>query len=288
VRASVGDPRWEEDAKRSIELTLRTNSFRAGRAYINYGSHLMETAADLARGEAVTREGLAFSQRMGFPSTAIRWFLGNLVELTYQAGRWDEALELAEAEIAGEPHYQQHVAHFIRARLRAGRGDDLGAAEDADVALRLARAIRDPQSLDPALVAAAEVAYRGGDLAAANALLAEVGTERPGMWAVNAALLCHDLQRAPLVQRGDAQATRWSDAAQAIASGDLVEAAETLESTGARTLVAAVRLRAAAKAAAEGRPAESAEQLAPTLAFYREVEASAYVRDAEALLRAAS
>jgi hypothetical protein len=52
--------------------------------------------------------------------------------------------------------------------------------------------------------------------------------------------------------------------------------------------VAAVRLRAARAAAVEGRRAEAAEQLAPALAFYREVGAGAYVREAEALLPAAS
>jgi hypothetical protein len=52
--------------------------------------------------------------------------------------------------------------------------------------------------------------------------------------------------------------------------------------------VAAVRLRAARAYAAQGRPAEAAEQLAPALAFYREVGASAYLREAEALLAEAS
>ena len=32
VYASLGDPRWEEDSTRSIEIALRTNSFRATRA----------------------------------------------------------------------------------------------------------------------------------------------------------------------------------------------------------------------------------------------------------------
>jgi class 3 adenylate cyclase/tetratricopeptide (TPR) repeat protein len=291
VRAYIGDSRWEEDAKLSIELTLRTNSFRAGRAYINYGSHLMDTAADLARAEAVTREGIAFGQRMGFPSPAMCWFLGNLADVIYHAGRWGEALELAEPVITGEPHYQQQYALCIRARIRAGRGDDVGAAEDADVALRLARAIRDPQALDPTLVVAAEVAYRGGDLASANAFLAEIGSNRAvGTWAVHAALLCHDLERPPLVPwaKDGEQLTPWIDAAQAIAAGDLVEAVDTLERTGARTFVAAVRLRAARAYAAAGRSREAADQLAPALAFYSEVGATAYVREAEALLAEAS
>ena len=49
-----------------------------------------------------------------------------------------------------------------------------------------------------------------------------------------------------------------------------------------------VRLRAVGQAAAEGRSREAAEYLAPALAFYREVGATAYLREAEALLAAAS
>ena len=292
VRASVGDPGWEDDSVRSLELALRTNSFRAGRAYINYGSHLLDTAGDVGRADAVTREGLAFSRRMGFGATALRWSLGNLADVTYLAGRWDEALELTEQVIAGEPHYMQQVAFSIRAGIRMARGDSPGAAEDMEKVLRDARAIRDPQALDPALVVAAVVAYRNGELVAANELLDEVGSSEraAGAWVVPAALLQHDLGRdvTVAVGQGGGQRTRWSEAAQAIADGDLAAAADILERTGARTLEAAVRLRAAQNETDAGRRAEAAEQLAPALAFYREVGASAYLREAEALLVAAS
>jgi class 3 adenylate cyclase/predicted ATPase len=291
VYASLGDPRWEEDSTRSIEIALRTNSFRATRALINYGSHLVDTAGDLARAEAVTREGLALGRKLGLGSTAMRWMLTNLAETIYLAGSWEEALELAEQEIASGPHYVRQVAYGVRAGIRLSRGDDRGAAEDAEIALGDARAIRDPQALDPALVTAAAVAYRAGDTARANALLDELGaTERAaGSWVVPAGWLCHDLGRPrPWLTRGDAIRTPWTDAGDAIAESDLARAAEILEPTGARTFVAAVRLRAAQKAAVEGRAREASEQLAPAMAFYREVGASALIREAEALLQAAS
>ena len=292
VRAAFGDPRWREDSERSLELALLSNSFRAGRAYINLGSHLAETAGDLARSEAITREGLAFSQRMGFSSTAIRWFLGNLADMTYLTGEWDEALSCAEQVIAGEPHYMQQVGYSIRAEIAMARGNNAGAAKDVDVVLRHARAIRDPQALDPALVLAADVAFRNGDRAAAHALIDELGASdrAAGTWAVSSALLHHDLGRQMALPSvaGAIARTPWSEAATAIAGGDLVRAAAILEGIGARTFEAAVRLRAARTAAAEGRRAEAAEQLAAALGFYREVGAGAYVREAEALLPAAS
>jgi hypothetical protein len=82
VRGALGDPRWLEDSERSVELALKTNSFRVSRAYINLGSNLVDVAADLVRGEAATREGLAVGLRLGLPPTVIRWFLGNLAEET--------------------------------------------------------------------------------------------------------------------------------------------------------------------------------------------------------------
>ncbi len=291
VRGSLGDPGWEEDLTRSLELGLRSNSFRAGRAYINLGSTLLDTAGDLIRSEEITREGLAFSERMGFSSTALRWFMGNLADMTYLTGAWDEALTFAEGAIAGEPHYMQQVGYGTRAEIRMARGDDRGAAEDAGIGLERARAIRDPQALDPALVLTAHVAGRSGDQVAAHALMDELGAPtRAASFVVRAALVCHDLHRAPFLPAGpsDDAATPWAEAAVAIGSGELVRAAEILARIGARTLEADVWLRAARSAAADGRHAEAAAQLASALAFYREVGASAYVREGEALLAAAS
>jgi tetratricopeptide (TPR) repeat protein len=290
VRSNIGHPGWLEDSERSIELLLRMNSFRVTRAYINFGSNLVDTAANLVRGEAATREGLAIGQRIGLPSTSIRWFVGNLAELTYLVGKWDEALALAEDVLAAEYHYQLAMAHGIRAAIGLARGDAEGAVSDADASLRDARAIRDPQALRPALVTSAEMAYRTGDAAAANGLLDELqipeGTK--GSWIVRAALLCRDLHRELAIPVDGEPRSAWSDAALAIVRGDLEPAADVLEPTGARTLEAAARLRAAIAQAGEGRRPSAEAQLGRALAFYREVGASAYVREAEALLPAAS
>ena len=292
VRAGLGDPRWLEDSERSIELALRSNSFRATRAYLNLGSLLVDSAGDVARGNAVTREGLATAQRMGLAPTVIRWFLGNLAEDSYLLGEWDEALALADQEIAGDQHYMQQVAFQIRALIRLSRGDLEGAWADAEASLHDARAIRDPQALSPALATAAEAAYRMGDPTKAIQLLDELDSARPsgGTWLVRAALVVHDLGRAvDVVARGGERArTLWGDTALAIARGELARAAELLEPTGARALEAAVRLRAAKAAVVEGGRPGAEAHLASALAFYREVGASAYVREAEALLAQAS
>ena len=82
--------------------------------------------------------------------------------------------------------------------------------------------------------------------------------------------------------------TPWRDAALAIGRGDLVHAADTLGTTGSTAFEAHARLRAAQRLSGEGRRSEAAEQLAGALSFYRGVDATARVREGEALLAAAS
>ncbi len=79
-------------------------------------------------------------------------------------------------------------------------------------------------------------------------------------------------------------ATPWVDAASAICSGELRRAADVLEETGYPTGEAYARLRAAKQFVEEGRRAEADAELNRALAFYREVGATAYVREGEALL----
>ena len=57
---------------------------------------------------------------------------------------------------------------------------------------------------------------------------------------------------------------------------------------GIPALTATARLRAAKPLAAAGRRTDADEQLQAALAFFRSVGATRYVRDAEALLAAAS
>ena len=98
--------------------------------------------------------------------------------------------------IAGETHYMQQVGFGVRAEIRMAQGDDRGAGKDVVVSLQKARAILDPQALDPALMLAARAAYRNGDPTAAHALMDELSApERAGSFLVRAALVCHDLSR---------------------------------------------------------------------------------------------
>jgi hypothetical protein len=78
--------------------------------------------------------------------------------------------------------------------------------------------------------------------------------------------------------------TKWTDAAGMFLRGDVVRAAEILHEVGDAELESAARLRGARLLMAEGRRAEADDQLQRSLAFWRSVGATRYVRQAEELL----
>jgi hypothetical protein len=103
---------------------------------------------------------------------------------------------------------------------------------------------------------------------------------------VDAAWLMHDLglQDAFLPLLEASTATPWVQAASAICSGELRRATDLLDEIGYRTGEAYARLREAKQLVEEGRHAEADMELSRALAFYREVGATTYVREGEALL----
>jgi tetratricopeptide (TPR) repeat protein len=297
ARTMLGDARWRADMARSLALALEVKSWRAGRAYINLASTLLADAGDVVQAEALFREGLAFAENLGI-GLAARWSRSNLADALFHLGDWDEALDIAEAEVANpEPHYMQPTCRRFRALVRLARGDETGARADIDAGLAQSRSIRDPQDLVPALAYHTFVLARSGDAAGATASLQELvepqeAMERPELFGPSAVLVAHVLTalgkeggRAGLLIAGESP---WQHAALAILEGDPGRAADELEAMGARALASQARLEAARALRAAGRGAEAEAQLATALAFYRSVGATRYVREGEALLAAAS
>jgi class 3 adenylate cyclase/tetratricopeptide (TPR) repeat protein len=299
ARTELGEGEGLDDIERSLALALKTSSWRAGRAFVNLGSTLANMVGDIPRAEAVTREGLLFAERLGF-RLSLRWFHGNLAEITFERGLWDEALRFAEQEIGDpEPHYMQPTCRRTRAHVRLARGDTDGALADIQASIEQSRSIRDPQDLFPTLADQAFVYAVTGDVGAAAVALEELAEARraidepdvSGTWIVTLAFALLELGREaelPTKASEHGAPTPWWNGALAIAGGDLVGAADILQATGAMTFEAYARLRAAAKLAAGGRQAEAAAQLASSLSFYRAVGATRYVHDGETLLAAAS
>jgi hypothetical protein len=80
----------------------------------------------------------------------------------------------------------------------------------------------------------------------------------------------------------------WTSVVNALLQGELVDVADRLRDMGLRPDEAYTRLRAARELVAAGRRAEADEQLSRSLAFYRAVGATRYVREGEALLAASA
>jgi thioredoxin-like negative regulator of GroEL len=78
-------------------------------------------------------------------------------------------------------------------------------------------------------------------------------------------------------------ASRWIEAAVAIAAGDYVAAAELLGEIGSLPDEADARFRAAETLVRAGQRTRADEQLARAVGFWRSVGASAYVNAAESL-----
>src|SRR5436190_8388747 len=131
-----------EDLDQSIELATRLNiPGEIVRAWNNRGTmkilvgRLADAYADLA-------EAYRLAHHFGHQGF-VRWFEGGPTNgPLFSAGQWDEVVERTTAFIdglGGEGHYQGATAHTTRAAVRAARGEDAAAGDDAARALGVAR-----------------------------------------------------------------------------------------------------------------------------------------------------
>jgi hypothetical protein len=202
-----------------------------------------------------------------------------LEDLYYHTGEWDEVLARAgryvqERTILATP------AYWFTIQIRAARGDTSGALSDASRMLELCRASGDLQAVGPGLVAAAFATFAAGDREESAALVDELAStvNWHSLWTyywlapLGAAL--HDLGRGDGLVSAAAEMTArtpWLEAGVAAASGDFTAAADAFERIGADPEAAYARLRAG-------------EEVERALDYFRSVGATAYIREAEALL----
>jgi hypothetical protein len=183
--------------------------------------------------------------------------------------------------------------------IRVARGDNAGAANDAERGAAVARGIKDPQSLHSVLAMASFIfALTENDQRAREtvreALDAFRGLRRLGFVAVEthhlawAARVVGSEEELVSVTTREPFRSPWTQVAEAVAGGDFRGAAEILAPMGAVSSEAFYRLRAAETLIAEGQRAQADEQLRRALTFYRSVGATRYVREGEALLAASA
>jgi class 3 adenylate cyclase/tetratricopeptide (TPR) repeat protein len=297
-RVYLGDVEGLADLERAIEIARDANAFdnlhsaynNLRSAYLFLGRLDDATRALEPYRESVERFGTDYQRRWLRCEEALQGFA---------EGRWDEAVRLADAFLAeveaGSPHYMESACRGLRASVRLARADSVGALADSERAAELARQAKDVQVLAPALCTHATVLRAEGRLEEARALASElvsmsaVGTALLEYGAnIDLAWLLRDLDRAEelLAVLEDAPPVPWVEAARKIISGDFARAGEVLGEIGFRPGEAYTRLRGAEALAQAGSQAEAEAQLTQALAFYREVGATRFVREGEALLAA--
>jgi class 3 adenylate cyclase len=299
ARVNGGDFGGIADLEQAIAIAVEHNLPMSAGAYGNLASALIEFG-QLARGFQLQASARQAAKRFGLASN-LRWLDAERLFEDYWRGRWDVALEgadrlIAESE-AGTSDYAEVSSRLVRGWIRLARGDLRGALQDADAGLELARMAKEPQVLYPmlafrarALLAAGREQQAGADANELLALLAQQGVLPTAPdWSGDLAVVLEALGRgAELLELlADARTpTRWLEAAAAVAAGEFQRAADLHDQIEAGPAGAFARLQAAKRLVAAGRRAEANTQLSRALAFYRQVSATGYLREGEALLAA--
>ena len=296
-RASLGDPQGLGDLEQSIEIARAAGELARMHASMNNLSEAQFVFGRIADAARTYEELVESMERFG-RDTDRRWGRATLAGIRANEGRWDEALELADpfiAEVeAGSPHYLEPHARVVRASIRLARGDLTGASTDAERALQAARVAKDSQLVTPALAARAHVLLETGMRNEAAALVDEALafgvkltlalTGLPG-GSVEFAWLARALDRErPLLALLEAAPEfPWLIAARAIASGDPARAAGILAQIKCPPGEAYAHLRAAEELTAGGRAEEAAPHIEAALTFYRNMGATHFISEGEAL-----
>ncbi|HUF00880.1 MAG TPA: AAA family ATPase [Gaiellaceae bacterium] len=289
IAKGPGDRTRFEDLERSIEIALAARSPEAARGYHNLGVFRWEIG-DFRRGCTLIDEAVAAGERLGNASLAGFGRAFQIFNL-FEQGEWEEGFRRADALLAacdaGESHYLEGAIRRMRAHARLARDDLDGALAEIPTIVRAARRSGDPQILAPALASAACLSLAGGWVDEAKELAREaLETPRWMPWLEPLAAVAGDLGcEAELLRKLDESApSKWTEAIRAELRGDFATAADMYDEIGVLFTEARTRLRAAEQLVAAGRRAEADEQLQRSLAFWRSVGATRYIREGEALL----
>jgi class 3 adenylate cyclase len=303
ARCGLGDPGGLDQIKMSLDVAEAAGSLdMLSAAYANLSSEL-HFFGRLKEAREAQRQ---------FADLVERYRLGRLLRTAraeaalwaYLDGRWDEALSLAEEVsarvVAGDTHFTDAIALSLGGWIRLARGDVLGAGDDTKRAVELARA-SDLQAQVAAYPIRGAVTLANGNRDEANELVSALAAIGPAMVAglcaafpslPDVAWVFRDLGReqefCEAVLDPDPIKSPWNDASRAIADGDLVRAADTIEGIGHTAATAYARLRAAEALAAAGKDAPAAEQRAKAETFYRQVGAKRFLRDCQRLSSASA
>jgi class 3 adenylate cyclase/tetratricopeptide (TPR) repeat protein len=301
ARIYRGDMAGITDLEEAVAITVKGNSPLRSFAYGNLAAMLI-ALGDLRRGFELRAKAEEAAERFGLAGD-LRHFQAERVFEDYCEGRWDAALRGADQFIeesqAGSRHYQEASCRMMRGYIRLARGNLVGALEDADAGLNLARHAKSMEVLYPALAVRARVLLAAGRLQdaamQADELLSKLtkrGLLALGLnWSGDLALVLQGLGRGAELVELVATAmlqTPWHQAAIAVANREFERAAELYTQIGSLPDQSFAHLRASERMFAAGRRTEASAHVEQALAFYRQVRADAYLDEGAALLAASA
>jgi class 3 adenylate cyclase/tetratricopeptide (TPR) repeat protein len=298
ARVNAGDTGGINDLEQSIKITDEIGSPESLRGYNNlFANHV--SIGQLDKAAAAVRAGLPLAERFGNAVATARWLRFERIHIAYWEGRWNEASATIDETLSevGPAHALSRYALEMRGRIRLARNDTEQALEDAEASLALARQAKDPQTLFPALSFAAVASLAQEQADDAESLADELLALKPADQAIphhisplfDLAWVMAELRRSDELleaTRRAAARTLHVDAAEALAQGNFLAAADIYVGMGSLPSEAYARLRATAQLIDAGQRQRADQQLQSTLAFWRSVNATRYVREAEALLPA--
>ena len=295
ARGDLGDPQGDVDLETAIELAEAAKAPQPlTRALNNLAWRY--TGIDLRQARELGLRQYDAAQRYGHVR-ANWWARTQLVDMAFETGRWDEALEHADAVIAyieaGNPQYAEPQCRLVRAAITFARGDVRTFDAEIRRSLELATEATDPQAKSPVSVYAAYLRLWAGDRTVARELLdstletartSEVGIHLVHYEAALVAALLDLDPTALAIPPVEATDTPRQRATAALLEGDLLVAADALSELGKVNDEAYLRLRAGERLLAEGNVEKGRAQVERALAFYQGVRANRFIADAEALL----
>jgi class 3 adenylate cyclase len=294
ARLDAGEAGGLADLEQAADTAARAGSSSTLSCYGNL-TDVRRRLGQLAAASELQERGLRMATRFGMPTPARRFTVERIVSW-YYAGRWQEALALADEYLggieAGSPHFGEVDARITRARIRSACGDRDGAARDAGAALAYGRQNGEGFDLLPALAAHAGVVW-GHSQAEAEASARELVDRLRSaqiMWAawtlpdvlpaVAELGLADELAR---LLGGASPRTEWYEGAEAFLADDHAGSAAVYARIGSRPDEADAHLRGARRTRDGAALHELERNLAAAAAFYRSVGAHARLREVEAV-----
>ena len=287
ARAVEGDLTGLDDLEQSISIYEQLGSPDAQRAYNNLADTLYRLGRIQEAGEVTARMTAGRKRFPGIPEWA-RWNDSQEARIHHLAGHWEQALEVANQELAefeaGTRHYLESDFRIMRTRIRFARSDTAGAEADAAIAVERARVAGDAQLMTPSLATQARLfsAARRPETESVVLELLELCRSKPaGLvsdWFPEVAVAFAELGRAAdvdAIAETSPTPTPWLDAGLALGHGNPAAAAEIFAEMGALPFEAEARLLAARAGVDAG--------LDDAIAFFRRVGATAFLLEAEAL-----